>query len=446
MINKTKDNSDYHSNFSLIYEKLCTVLESNLVLYNKDQTNRKQICNFIKTLIIIMYIIFYNIKECKNVILFFKMNYFTIIKILNKAITIFKDDKENISVAKLIINLCFDELREKVYEYGNDKLNEIYQKYAFSEMLGIFPSINEQFDSKNEELSNFMKNIIEIKWDNYITNLKKENSDIICQNIIPLLLSEPNFDFISFFDKLVDKHIEIIREEYDNEITSLFRKDDFTNDLIKNVIYIFGNFSFIKSFYIIMPNEYVSVNDINFDISNFEVFLNSFITNLTRSLPFIIKILLNIIKNKIKIITGEDNYNAIYTVLIFNFFISPTILEFYGLSLIKYKSLRQLTRLLRNIFFNREFDPKDNLSYFNKKINIFNSFINDNFKINVFDGIDIEKDKDNINKEINTILVNAKNQNLINGDKSILLPSFCYKYYWDNIVSVLNTVKNEHEN
>ena len=446
MINKTKDNSDYHSNFSLIYEKLCTVLESNLVLYNKDQTNRKQICNFIKTLIIIMYIIFYNIKECKNVILFFKMNYFTIIKILNKAITIFKDDKENISVAKLIINLCFDELREKVYEYGNDKLNEIYQKYAFSEMLGIFPSINDQFNSKNEELSNFVKNIIEIKWDNYITNLKKENSDIICQNIIPLLLSEPNFDFISFFDKLVDKHIEIIREEYDNEITSLFRKDDFTNDLIKNVIYIFGNFSFIKSFYIIMPNEYVSVNDINFDISNFEVFLNSFITNLTRSLPFIIKILLNIIKNKIKIITGEDNYNAIYTVLIFNFFISPTILEFYGLSLIKYKSLRQLTRLLRNIFFNREFDPKDNLSYFNKKINIFNSFINENFKINVFDGIDIEKDKDNINKEINTILVNAKNQNLINGDKSILLPSFCYKYYWDNIVSVLNTVKNEHEN
>ena len=121
VINKTKDNSNYHSNFSLIYEKFCTVLESNLILYNKDQTNRKQICNFIKTLIIIMYIIFYNIKECKNVILFFKMNYFTIIKILNKAITIFKDDKENISVAKLIINLCVEELREKVYEYGNDK-------------------------------------------------------------------------------------------------------------------------------------------------------------------------------------------------------------------------------------------------------------------------------------------------------------------------------------
>ena len=101
---------------------------------------------------------------------------------------------------------------------------------------------------------------------------------------------------------------------------------------------------------------------------------------------------------------------------------------------------------MRNIFFNREFDPKDNLSYFNKKINIFNSFINENFKINVFDGIDLEKDKDNINKEINTVLVNSKNKNLINGDKSILLPSFCYKYYWDNIVSVLNTVKNEHQN
>lgn len=388
-----------------------------------------------------MYIIFYNIKESKNVIIFFKMNCFTIIKTLNKAITIFKDDKENISVAKLIINLCFDDLREKIYEYGNDKLNEIYQKYAFSEMLEIFPSINEEFNSKNEELSNFIKNIIEIKWDDYITNLKKENSDIICQNLIPLLLSEPNFDFISFFSKLIDKHIEIIREEYDNEITSLFRKDDFTNDLIKNLIYIFGNFSFIKSFYITLPNEYMSVNEINFEICNFEIFLNNFITNLTQSLPFIIKILLNIIKNKIKVIRGEDNYNAIYTVLIFNFYISPTILEFYGLSLIKYKSLRQLTRLLRNIFFSREFDPKDNLSHFNKKIKLFNSFINDYFKINVFDGIDIEKDKDIINKEINMILVNANNKHLVNSDKSILLPSFCYKYYWDNIVNVLNNVK-----
>ena len=440
MINKTENNSNYHSNFSLIYTKLCGLLESNLVIYTKAKVNKKRICNSIKTLIIIMYIIFYNIKESKNIIFFFKMDCFTIIKMLNRAITIFKDDKENVSVAKLTINLCFDELREKIYEYGDDKLNEIYQKYAFSEMLGIFPTINEQFNSKNEEFSNFMKNIIEINLDDYITNLKKDNSDIICRNIIPLLLCEPNFDFISFFNKIIDKHIEIIREEYDNEITSLFRKDDFTNDLIKNLIYIFGNFSFIKSFYLGMPNQYVSLKDINFDIYNFEIFLINFLTNLTKSLPFIIKVLLNIIKNKIKIIKGEDNYNAIYTVLIFNFFISPTILEFYGLSLVKYKSLRQLTRILRNIFFNREFDPKDNLSYFNEKIKVFNSLINETFKINVFE-IDIEKDKDNINKEINMILVNAKNKNLISGDKSILIPSFCYNYYWENIVNVLNTVK-----
>ena len=65
-------------------------------------------------------------------------------------------------------------------------------------------------------------------------------------------------------------HIEMIRKEYNNELTSLFRKDDVTNDLIKNLIFIFGNFTFIKSFYIVIPNEYLATNEIVFDLDNFE--------------------------------------------------------------------------------------------------------------------------------------------------------------------------------
>jgi hypothetical protein len=288
-----------------------------------------------------------------------------------------------------------------------------------------------------------MKNIMEKKIEDYIINLKKESSDIFCKSLIPLLLSEPNFDFISFFRNIVNMHIEMIRKEYNNELTSLFRKDDVTNDLIKNLIFIFGNFTFIKSFYIVIPNEYLATNEIVFDLDNFEQFLITFLTKLTQSLPLIIKVLLNIIKDSIqKINSGEENYNVVYTVLIFNFFISPIILELYGISLVKFRSLRQLTRILRNICFGKEFDINDKLSYFNKKIKIFNSFINEHFKKNVFGDIDIEKDKDNINKKINCILVNSKNTNLINGDKSVLLPSFCYQFYWESITNVLNSVKN----
>jgi hypothetical protein len=371
------------------------------------------------------------------------MNSYSLIKILIKAIKIFKDDKENISIANFIINICFDDLKTKIYSYGDDKLAEIYQKYVYSEILGIFPSFNEPFYSNNEEFSNFMKNIMEMKMEDYIINLKKESSDIFCKSLIPLLLSEPNFDFISFFRNIVNMHIEMIRKEYNNELTSLFRKDDVTNDLIKNLIFIFGNFTFIKSFYIVIPNEYLATNEIVFDLDNFEQFLITFLTKLTQSLPLIIKVLLNIIKDSIqKINSGEENYNVVYTVLIFNFFISPIILELYGISLVKFRSLRQLTRILRNICFGKEFDINDKLSYFNKKIKIFNSFINEHFKKNVFGDVDIEKDKDNINKKINCILVNSKNTNLINGDKSVLLPSFCYQFYWESITNVLNSIKN----
>ena len=91
--------------------------------------------------------------------------------------------------------------------------------------------------------------------DNYIYNLKGEKSEIFCRNLIPILISEKGFDFIDFFNFVVKKHIEIIRKEYNNELTSLFRADDFTNDLIKNLIIIFGNDSFIHSFYFTLPKE-----------------------------------------------------------------------------------------------------------------------------------------------------------------------------------------------
>ena len=442
VINNSEDNIEHESNFSLILEKLCLIFEGNLILYLKPSSDKKKICDSLKTLIMFMYIIYYNIEKPENIITFFKMNFFNLIKLMKKAINIFKDDKDNNSLANFIINICFDDMKKKIYKYKDNNLEDFYQNFVYSEILGIFPSFNEPFNDKNENFTNFMKNIIEMKIDDYVDNLKKENSEIFSKNLIPLLLSTPNFDFISFYINIINKHIEIIRKEYDNELTSLFRKDDITNDLIKNLIFIFGNFSFIKSFYIVLPNEYLSTNEIIFDLDVFEKFLNDFIIKLTQSLPFIIKVLLSIIKNCIqKINSGEENYNVVYTVLIFNFFISPTILELYGISLVKFRSLRQLTRILRNICFGKEFDNNDKLSYFNQKIKIFNSFINEKFKQYVFDEIDIEKNHADINKRINSLLINSKNIDYVTGDKSIVLPSFCYQFYWENIVTTINSIK-----
>jgi hypothetical protein len=440
------EDAEETANISLIVEKLCIIIEGYLAVYLKaSRNNRKIVCSIMKTLILSLYVIYYNIERPEKIIAFFKLNYFTLINTLKKVINIFKEDEDNKEMAHFIINICFDDMKKKIYDYNDDKLAEVYQKHVYAEILGLFPSFNEPFDSKDAVFLTFMKNIREMKMDDYI-GFKKLDSDIFCRNLIPLLLTTPNFDFVSFYINVVNKHIEIIRKEYDNELTSLFRKDDVTNDLVKNLIFIFGNHSFARSFYLIIPNEYLSLKEIVFKLEPFEQFFRNFITNLTETLPFIIKVLLKIINTCIKKInSGEEDYNVIYTVLIFNFFISPTILEIYGISLVKYKSLRQLTRILRNICFGKEFDAKDKLSYFNKIIKKLNSFINEQIKKNIFDTIDIEKDKDSINNELSTILVNKKNTHLIRGDKSILMPTFSYQHYWGNISKVLNSVKNKNK-
>ena len=158
-INNSKNNSDNHSNLSLIIEKLSTILEVNLTSYIKKVDNRKQVCDSIKNLIMIIYIIYYNIKKSEDIILFFKMNQFNITTILIKAIKLLKDDKKNISVANFIINICFDDLKKKIYSYKDEILAELYQKKVYTEILGIFPSFNEPFNWENKQFVNFMQNL-----------------------------------------------------------------------------------------------------------------------------------------------------------------------------------------------------------------------------------------------------------------------------------------------
>ena len=112
------------------------------------------------------------------------MNSFSTIKTLKKVINLFKDDPKGKSVANFVLNLCFDDLKKKIYSYNDNTLSEEYQKYVYSDILGLYPSFNDPFNSKNEEYIDFMNNVLEMKMDDYINNLKKENSDIFCKNLI----------------------------------------------------------------------------------------------------------------------------------------------------------------------------------------------------------------------------------------------------------------------
>ena len=444
-MNDPKENKNFNPKFKLIIVRMNIILELKLSLFlqSKDKDKKGIYKNFL-AIILFLYIIIYNLKEPEKVTLFLKINSSSTLKLLKRVLKVFRDvdekiDMHYIELSHFMLNFCFDDIKKKIYSYQNEELIQVYQDEVYSEFLQIYPASNERFHDEDKKYKKFLNNILELKLDNYIQNLKGEKSEIFCRNVIPILLSYNDFDFISFYTYIVNKHIEIIRKDYDNELTSLFRADDFTNDLIKNLIIIFGNDSFINSFYFALPKEYLSNKEIEFDLDSFENFLHNFLEKLIKTLPFIIRVLLKIIHNCVQDLTKtENNYNVIYTVLIFNFFISPITLDLYNISMVQYKSLRQLTRILRNIYFGKEFDVKDKLSYFNKKVKLFHNYVNEKFNI-LFDGIDIEKDKNDINKKLNNILINTKDikDKQITTD-NIFLPSFCYQFYWENI---LNSVK-----
>ena len=438
-MNDPLENKNYNPKFKLIIVKLNVIIEGKLSLYFQSKgKEKKETYHLLIIMILFLYIILYNIKSPEKVILFFKINNYSILKILKGMLKFYKDEDESITVkqielSKFILNLCFDDIKNKVYSSKNEELIEFYQEKIYSEFFTICPSSNQRIENE-EKYNKFIKNIVELILNKYITNLKNEKSDIFCRNLIPILISDKSFDFIDFYNFVVSKHIEIIRKDYNNESTSLFRADDFTNDLIKNLIIIFGNDSFIQSFYFTLPKEYLSNNEIIFELDSFENFLHKFLENLIQTLPFIIRVLVKIIYNEVKNISKtEDNYNVLYTVLIFNFFISPSTLDLYDISMVKFKSLRQLSRILRNIFFGKEFDNNDKLSYFNKKVKIFHKYINEQFS-KLLEGIDVENNKKDINEKINNILINTKdiNDSLISNE-CILLPYFCYFFYWENI-------------
>jgi hypothetical protein len=355
---------------------------------------------------------------------------------MSKDIDENQKSKQYIKLPSFILNICFDDIKNKLIYSEDEELKKLYQKNIYCSLLTIFPSANDRFIATNQYID-FEKDILELKLDNYLNDLKGENSKIFCRNLMPILLTNKKFDFISFYQYVVKKHIEMVRNNYNNELTSLFRADDFTNDLIKTLIMIFGNESFLFSFYLTLPKEYLSINDIEFNLDIFENFLHKFLQKLTETLPYIVRVLLKIVYMCLKELdkSDEDCYNVIYNILIFNFFISPSTLNLFDISIVKYKSLRQLTRVIRNLFFGKEFDVKDKLSNFNEKIKIFHKYINDQFKI-ILDGINIEKDKMEINKKISDILVSVENYNekIKMEQNQIFLPTFCYLYYWDNIL------------
>jgi len=91
---------------------------------------------------------------------------------------------------------------------------------------------------------------------------------------------------------------------------------------------------------------------------NFIKFFDVFLEKLRKHTPFIIKITLKLVNEYVKKIfkIEPDNISPLYTSYIFNFIMSPRIMDYYDISPSKFLTIRTINRLIRVKFiFNKKY-------------------------------------------------------------------------------------------
>lgn len=116
----------------------------------------------------------------------------------------------------------------------------------------------------------------------------------------------------------------------------------------------------IYYYLIVKPANHLIVNSETFGNKlheeNYDLFFNEMLINLQESIPLVLKIVLKLAYKHVNatFTINEDNYSPLYTLLFFNFFVSPRVQEIYNLNPLKIRLLWDLNRLLRvSILYNR---------------------------------------------------------------------------------------------
>lgn len=84
----------------------------------------------------------------------------------------------------------------------------------------------------------------------------------------------------------------------------------------------------------------------------FIMFFNTVINSILEFIPPYLKLLIKLVNDKVKLhfTIEETNYAPVFTVLFFNFLISPRIQEIYNISPSKNITIKNLNRIIRVSF------------------------------------------------------------------------------------------------
>ena len=396
------------------YDKiLCLILfaiQKKIELYNKNPTNH----NFflIKNYIIFFMIITINLKNypsfIKNI---FKGNTDFFQSLLDSIRSISKT-KQRDELFTILNNLFLEEYKDLYYRVDPKERDENLEQIFIDQQL-LFSSMNLDVSSYEEATYKKIIDILlkfDLSYDNFFKYYQQIKDDDkpeyklrIAQSIIRVAFSKEKSHYTNekfyeynFIKKVIDKDMIETIKKYGDEYKTLFRKEDLCDDVIKYLFFIFGNSMMIESFVKPVKKMLKSVG-LNEDcpkriepgkgrditVEEFNTLFEEISKGLNDNIPHVIRILLKLLYNSIrKVFTiEEDNYNPLYTALIFNFIISPRVQMLYSLNPINCPYIRSLNRLIRNTCFNYKFDQNDELSKFNESIELNNkklqNFINE---------------------------------------------------------------------
>jgi hypothetical protein len=396
---KLGDDESFEKIISLIF----LAIQNKITLYNKNPTEHNYF--LIRNYIIFFMIITLNLKRYKSFItLVFrgKQNFLADLKqlILDK-ISKKQRKKELLSI---LSNLFLEEYKSLFFpEEPNEELEKLYfeEQPNFSSLdYNLFISYDKQtFKKMMDILFEF-----DLSYDNFFNNKKTIKDEdkpdyklCIAQSIIRIAFSkeksvytdEKYFEYY-FIKKVIDKDMEETKKKFGDEYKTLFRKEDLCDDIIKYMFFIFGNTMMIESF--VKPVKKM-LRNVGLDedcpkrtepgkgrditVEEYDLLFEEISKKLIESIPHVIRILLKLLYNSIQSVftIDKNNYNPLYTALIFNFIISPRVQMLYSINPLNCNYIRNLNRLLRNTCFNFKFSETDELSKFNESIEKNNKII-----------------------------------------------------------------------
>ncbi len=197
-------------------------------------------------------------------------------------------------------------------------------------------------------------------------DLKLDTS--ILENIIVDFQLYENFE-INFMNNVIEKCVEFYYKNFGIKTQVLFRKEESYDEIIKTIFLSYGGYIFQRIYAGISP--FMQENSIEFKKDHLYLLIDNIVEILITQCPMIIRIILKIIYDKVKLIYSISTYEPLLVVIFFNFLFNPKLQSFHGFNITNEK-LRNISMIIYKACFNTLFNSSDKLAGFNPFIEEIN--------------------------------------------------------------------------